>query len=69
MELGYIKVKWDFYTSISMMISLKYVYTGILLVTKYYQLFIIEICYGCIHEKLVINLFSVHLALSTTNSI
>ena len=34
MELGYVKVKWDFYTSISMMISLKYVYTGILLVTK-----------------------------------
>ena len=42
MELGYVKVKRDFYMSISMMITLKYVYTGILLVTKY-QLFIVEI--------------------------
>lgn len=55
MELGYVKVKRDCYMSISMMITLKYVYTGILLVTKYYQLFIVEICYGCIYEKLVIN--------------
>ena len=55
MELGYVKVKRDFYMSVSMMITLKYVYTGILLVTKYYQLFIVEICYGCIHEKLIIN--------------
>ena len=69
MELGYVKVKRDFYMSVSMMITLKYVYTGILLVTKYYQLFIVEICYGCIHEKLIINWFSVHLSLSTTISI
>lgn len=54
MELSYVKGK-DFYLSISMMITLKYVCTGILLLNKYYQLFIVEICYDCIPKKLVIN--------------